>query len=52
MNYDGVGFYFDAPYSSWILNKTTYIWDPPVAYPNDGNSYQWDESTKSWVKSE
>ena len=49
MNYDGVGFYFDAPYLSWILNKTTYTWDPPVAYPNDGNSYQWDESITSWV---
>ena len=48
MNYDGVGFYFDAPYSSWTLNSTTYFWEPPVAYPNDGKTYQWNESSTSW----
>ena len=48
MNYDGIGFYTDAPYPSWTLNSTTYYWDPPVAYPDDGKPYQWNESTKSW----
>ena len=48
MNYDAVGFYFDAPYSSWTLNSTTYFWEPPVAYPDDGKTYQWNESTTSW----
>ena len=48
MNYDGVGFYFDAPHSSWTLNSTTYFWEPPVAYPDDGKTYQWNESTTSW----
>ena len=48
MNYDGIGFYDDAPFPSWIFNKTTYYWDPPVAYPDDGKPYQWNESTKSW----
>ena len=48
MNYDVVGFYFDAPYSSWTLNSTTYFWEPPVAYPNDGKTYQWNESSTSW----
>ena len=30
MNYDGVGFYFDAPYSSWTLNSTTYFGSHPL----------------------
>ena len=48
MNYDGTGFYNDAPYPSWTLNSTTYLWDPPVSYPTDGKYYEWNESTKSW----
>ena len=39
------------PYVSWILNETSCKWEAPVAYPNDGNLYAWDETTKSWVKS-
>ena len=57
-NYAGIGFTYDAtldafiapkPYNSWILNETTCIWEAPVAYPNDGNMYAWDEETTSWV---
>ena len=50
MNYDGIGFYDDSPFPSWILNKTTYDWDPPVIYPDDGNTYMWNESIKDWVQ--
>ncbi len=50
MNYDGIGFYDDSPFPSWILNKTTYYWDPPVIYPDDGNTYMWNESIKDWVQ--
>ena len=50
MNYDGIGFYDDSPFPSWILNKTTYYWDPPVIYPDDGNRYMWNESIKDWVQ--
>ena len=57
-NYAGIGFTYDAtldafiapkPYNSWILNETSCIWEAPVAYPNDGNMYAWDEETTSWV---
>jgi len=57
-NYAGVGFTYDRerdafippkPYDSWVLNETTCLWDAPVAYPNDGNNYEWDEETTSWV---
>jgi len=57
-NYAGIGYIYDPaldafytpkPYSSWILNESTCIWESPVAYPNDGNMYAWDEETTSWV---
>ena len=56
-NYAGVNFIYDKhkdafyepqPYPSWTLNATTCLWEPPVAYPSDGKSYEWDETTKSW----
>lgn len=58
MNYAGVGFTYDStkdafippqPFPSWTLNETTCRWDAPVAYPQDGLMYQWDEPTTSWV---
>jgi hypothetical protein len=56
MNYDGVGFYEDQPFPSWTLNQTSYIWEAPLTYPNDGLFYKWDEelyqsdNTKGWVE--
>ena len=56
-NYAGIGsiydsdkdvFYSPQPYDSWTLNTTTYLWEPPVAYPNEGKGYLWDETSKSW----
>jgi len=49
-NYDGIGFYSQQPFPSWILNKTTYLWEPPIPYPNDGKDYIWDETLLSWVE--
>jgi len=37
------------PYPSWLLNTTNYTWQAPVPYPTDGQIYQWDEATLSWV---
>jgi hypothetical protein len=60
-NYAGIGYTYDAgrdafippkPYASWVLNETTCLWDAPVAYPNDGKRYSWDEATTSWVEVE
>jgi hypothetical protein len=55
-NYAGVGFTFDGvgfaapqPYPSWTLNSESYLWEAPLAYPTDGESYSWDEETTSWV---
>ena len=57
-NYAGIGYTYDEehdvfyapqPYPSWTLSHTTWLWEPPVPYPNDGQPYNWDETTKSWV---
>ena len=54
-NYAGIGYTFDGtgfaapqPYASWTLNETSYLWEAPVAYPEDGNAYTWNEETTSW----
>ena len=48
---DVVGvFYAPQPYASWILNTSTFLWEAPVPYPQDGKQYTWDEETTSWVE--
>ena len=56
-NYAGVGFSYDKtrdafippqPYPSWTLNESNCLWDSPVAYPSDGETYQWNEEAQSW----
>jgi hypothetical protein len=47
-HYDGTGFYAPQPFSSWTFNNTTYEWEAPVAYPDDGQNYEWNETTKQW----
>ena len=58
-NYAGIGFTYDKendvfyppqPYQSWTLNNLTWTWEPPSPYPNDGEPYDWDEDSTSWVK--
>ena len=58
-NYAGVGFTYDSvrdafippqPYASWTLNEETCLWDCPVAYPDDGKRYAWDENSLNWVE--
>jgi hypothetical protein len=56
-NYAGIGYTYDRtndvfyspkPFASWILNESTWLWEAPVAMPNDDKKYQWDEATISW----
>ena len=51
-NYDSVNdvFYAPQPYHSWTISAPTWLWTPPVPYPQDGKQYSWDEETKSWVE--
>jgi len=36
------------PFKGWILNPASFLWEPPIPYPNDGKPYEWDESALSW----
>ena len=36
------------PYPSWVLNEDSYTWDAPVAYPDDGLIYGWNEDATNW----
>jgi len=38
------------PYPSWVGDIDTMSWQSPVAYPQDGKYYQWDESIVNWVE--
>jgi len=56
-NYAGVGYTYDAqndvfiapkPFNSWVINEDTWLWEAPVAMPDDGKVYNWDEASTSW----
>jgi hypothetical protein len=58
-NYPGIGYHYDPvadvfyapqPYASWVLSPLTFLWEAPVAMPADGKSYEWQESSQSWVE--
>jgi len=57
-NYAGIGYTYDSqrdafippqPFPSWTLNEDTCLWDAPTPMSTDGQRYQWDEATISWV---
>ena len=55
-NYAGIGFHYDSmdgfippqPFPSWVKDNVKGKWNAPVAYPNDGGEYDWNETTGSW----
>ena len=57
-NFAGAGFTYDSDrdafippkaYPSWVLNEETCRWDAPVAKPDDGNMYYWNEENLNWA---
>ena len=60
-HFAGIGSTYDAdkdafihrkPYPSWVLNETTFVYEPPTSIPDGGLpglTHRWDESTTSWV---
>ena len=56
-NYAGIGYTYDEtrdafippkPFDSWTLNETSCLWEAPVAYPDDGEMYTWNEEMGTW----
>lgn len=61
--YAGIGYSYNEqynvfiapkPFDSWILNTTTFDWDPPVPYPagdsdpENPSYYIWNETNRTW----
>ena len=58
-NYAGIGYVYDPdrdafippkPFDSWVLDEDTCLWEAPVAYPEDGAIYSWDEESGAWIE--
>ena len=56
-NFAGIGYQYDdirdafippKPYPSWVLNETTCLWEAPIDKPDDGQSYDWNETNQTW----
>lgn len=56
-NYAGIGYTYDTsndvfiapkPYASWTLNESTWTYEAPEAYPDDGKDYVWNENKTEW----
>jgi len=58
--YAGIGYTYDKvkdkfinpqPYPSWSLDGND-DWQPPIAKPDDGKEYEWNEATTNWTERE
>jgi len=58
-NFAGVGFTYDSArnafippqlFASWTFSEVTCQWEAPVAYPDDGKYYKWNEETAAWIE--
>ncbi len=56
-NTAGIGYSYDKdldafipprPFESWKLNRETALWEAPVAKPDDGKAYSWNDKTGAW----
>jgi hypothetical protein len=59
LNYAGVGYEYrqdldgfipPQPFSSWLLDESTGLWQPPTPYPEGDGMYAWDEELQAWVE--
>ena len=60
-NYAGIGYTYDEvndvfiapkPFDNWVLNTTSWLWEPPIPMPVDEYFYRWDQETTSWIQGE
>ena len=56
-NFAGIDYQYDQtrdafippkPFNSWVLNEETCLWEAPVAFPEDGERYKWNENNQTW----
>jgi len=60
-NYAGIGYTYDdvndvfvapQPFSNWVLDTATWLWNPPIAMPVDEYFYTWNQETTAWDRGE
>ena len=60
-NYAGIGYSYDEvrdafiapkPFNSWVLDEATCQWAAPIAYPQNGKKYIWNEQEVNWLENE
>ena len=60
-NYAGIGYTYDTendvfygpkPYTKWVMNETTWLWEAPEDYPDDGKDYIWNDNKGEWEEVE
>ncbi len=60
-NYAGIGNSYDEvrdafiapkPFNSWVLDEATCQWAAPIAYPQNGKKYIWNEQEVNWLENE
>ncbi len=60
-NYAGIGNSYDEvrdafiapkPFDSWVLDEATCQWAAPIAYPQNGKKYIWNEQEVNWLENE
>lgn len=60
-NYAGIGYTYDEtndvfiapqPFSNWVLNTTSWLWEPPIPMPVDEYFYTWDQEATAWIQGE
>lgn len=58
-NFAGIGFKYNrnldafippSPFTSWVLNEATCLWEPPIPMPDDEKKYVWDENNLDWIE--
>jgi hypothetical protein len=58
-NYASIGDAYDVErdafipppaFASWVLDEFKCIYQAPVAYPEDGKNYRWDEDNQVWIE--
>lgn len=58
-NYANIGYTYDSvrdafippsPDPTWVIDEQTCQWVPPIPYPTDGKSYEWDKVQQNWVE--
>ncbi len=58
-NYAGPGYVYDyfrnafippKPFASWQLDEDTCLWSAPIARPDDGKIYSWNEADQNWIE--